>query len=389
MSVRILPRRLMLAFFVLSAAVLGGCKHQADATAEQAAAEVTVVTLKPQPVTIRRELPGRTSAYLIAEVRPQVNGIVKQRLFTEGAMVQAGQPLYQIDDATYRADYGSAKANLAKAQAALASASMNAQRSAALAKTSLLSKQDNDNVHAAWKQAEADVAAAQAALQSSAVVLGFARIVAPISGRIGKSNVTQGALVTANQANALATVQQIDPLYVDITQSSNEMLQLRRQLADGSLKTTDDAPVKILLEDGSAYAHDGRLQFAEVTVDPNTGSFSLRVVVPNPDGLLLPGMYVRAVLDKGINPNGLLVPQQGITRDPKGDAVAMVIGKDSKAEQRKVRVSHTLGNQWLVQDGLAPGDQVIVEGLQKIQPGVPVHATEVTAPATSTAPHGA
>jgi membrane fusion protein (multidrug efflux system) len=378
----------MLAFFVLGVAVLGGCKHQAEAAPEQAAAEVTVVTLKPQPVTIRRELPGRTTAYLIAEVRPQVNGIVKQRLFTEGALVQAGQPLYQIDDATYRAEYGSAKANLAKAQAALASTSMNAQRSAALVKTNLLSKQDNDNVHAAWKQSEADVAAAQAALQSSAVVLGFARIVAPISGRIGKSTVTQGALVTANQANALATIQQIDPLYVDIVQSSNEMLQLRRQLADGALKTTDDAPVKIMLEDGSAYAHDGRLQFAEVTVDPTTGSFSLRVVVPNPDGLLLPGMYVRAVLDKGVNPNGLLVPQQGITRDPKGEAVAMVVGKDNKAEQRKVRVSHTLGNQWLVQDGLAPGDQVIVEGLQKIQPGAPVHATEVAVSA-STAPHGA
>ncbi|WP_266157172.1 efflux RND transporter periplasmic adaptor subunit [Dyella silvatica] len=389
MYVRILSRWLMLAGFVLSAAVLGGCKHQAEAAAEQAAAEVTVVTLKPQPVTIRRELPGRTTAYLIAEVRPQVNGIVKQRLFTEGALVQAGQPLYQIDDATYRAEYGSAKANLAKAQAALASTSLNAQRSAELVKTHVLSKQDNDNVHATWKQAEADVAAAQAALQSSSVVLGFARIVAPISGRIGKSNVTQGALVTANQANALATVQQIDPLYVDITQSSNEMLQLRRQLADGALKTTEDAPVKIMLEDGSSYAHEGRLQFAEVTVDPSTGSFSLRVVVPNPDGLLLPGMYVRAVLDKGVNPSGLLVPQQGITRDPKGDAVAMVIGKDNKAEQRKVHVSHTLGNQWLVQDGLAPGDQVIVEGLQKIQPGVPVHATEASVATASTAPHGA
>ncbi|RDD83722.1 efflux RND transporter periplasmic adaptor subunit [Dyella tabacisoli] len=367
--------------------MLGGCR-QHDAAPQPGVAEVTVVTLKPQTVTIRRELPGRTTAYLIAEVRPQVNGIVKQRLFTEGALVRAGQALYQLDDATYRAEYGSAKANLAKAQAALVSTSMNAQRSAALAKVNVLSKQDNDNVHATWKQAEADVAAAQAALQSSAVVLGYARIVAPINGRIGKSSVTQGALVTANQPTALATVQQIDPLYVDITQSSHEMLQLRQQLANGALKETDDAPVKILLEDGSTYTHDGRLQFADVTVDPSTGSFSLRVVVPNPDGLLLPGMYVRAVLDKGVNPNGLLVPQQGITHDPKGDAIAMVIGKDSKVEQRKVHVSHALGDQWLVQDGLAPGDQVIVEGLQKIQPGVLVHATELAASA-SVAPHGA
>ncbi|MFC5741258.1 efflux RND transporter periplasmic adaptor subunit [Dyella tabacisoli] len=387
MHVRIRSCSLVFAGLILGAAMLGGCR-QHDAAPQPGVAEVTVVTLKPQTVTIRRELPGRTTAYLIAEVRPQVNGIVKQRLFTEGALVRAGQALYQLDDATYRAEYGSAKANLAKAQAALVSTSMNAQRSAALAKVNVLSKQDNDNVHATWKQAEADVAAAQAALQSSAVVLGYARIVAPINGRIGKSSVTQGALVTANQPTALATVQQIDPLYVDITQSSHEMLQLRQQLANGALKETDDAPVKILLEDGSTYTHDGRLQFADVTVDPSTGSFSLRVVVPNPDGLLLPGMYVRAVLDKGVNPNGLLVPQQGITHDPKGDAIAMVIGKDSKVEQRKVHVSHALGDQWLVQDGLAPGDQVIVEGLQKIQPGVLVHATELAASA-SVAPHGA
>jgi membrane fusion protein (multidrug efflux system) len=348
--------------------------------------EVTVVTLKPQQVTVTRELPGRTNAFLIAEVRPQVNGIIKQRLFEEGAMVKAGQPLYQLEDAQYRADNNNAKAALAKAKAALYSAQLSAKRTSELARIDAVSKQDNENATAAWQQAEADVAAAQASVESTGVTLAFARIVSPITGRIGKSSVTPGALVTANQSEPMARVQQLDPVFVDVTQSSGELLALRKQIAAGALKEADGTPVKILLEDGTPYTHEGKLQFSDVSVDPTTGSFALRVIVPNPEHVLLPGMYVRAVLDKGTNPKALLVPQTGIARDPKGGATAMVVDKDGKAALREVQVSRTIGDQWLVESGLATGDRVIVEGLQMIQPGMPVHAVEAGAPAATGAP---
>ena len=350
-----------------------------------------MVTLKPQAVTVTRELPGRTSAFQIAEVRPQVNGIIKQRLFEEGALVKAGQPLYQLDDAVYRAENNNAKAALAKAKAALYSAQLNAKRTSELARIDAVSKQDDETATATWRQAEADVAAGQAQVESTGVNLAFARIVSPITGRIGKSAVTPGALVTANQAEPMARVQQMDPVFVDVTQSSGELLDLRKRIAAGSLKEADGTPVKILLEDGSTYAHDGKLQFADVSVDPTTGSFALRVIVPNPEGVLLPGMYVRAVLDKGSNPRGLLVPQAGISRDPKGGATAMVVGKDGHAELREVQVSRTVGDQWLIEGGLAAGDKVIVEGLQMIQPGMPVHASEAgaTAAAAAVAGHAA
>ena len=370
-----------LALMALAASVLAlaACKGQQAAQPQGGPAEVTVVTLKPQAVTVTRELPGRTSAFQVAEVRPQVNGIIKQRLFEEGALVKAGQPLYQLDDAVYRAENNNAKAALAKAKAALYSAQLNAKRTSELARIDAVSKQDDETATAAWRQAEADVAAGQAQVESTGVTLAFARIVSPITGRIGKSAVTPGALVTANQAEPMARVQQMDPIFVDVTQSSGELLDLRKRIAAGSLKEAGGTPVKILLEDGSTYAHDGRLQFADVSVDPNTGSFALRVIVPNPEGVLLPGMYVRAVLDKGSNPRGLLVPQAGISRDPKGGATAMVIGKDGKAELREVRVGRTVGDQWLIEGGLAAGDKVIVEGLQMIQPGMPVHASEAGA----------
>lgn len=349
---------------------------------------VTVVTLKAEPITLTRELPGRTSPYLVAEVRPQVTGIVQDRLFAEGSQVDAGQALYQLDDATYRANYNSAKASLARAGAALKVARLNANRAEELAKTGVISNQDHENAVAALQQAEADVGVAKAALASSEVVLGYARITTPITGRIGKSSVTKGALVTANQNEALATVQQLDPIYVDLTQSASELLQLRKEIIAGTLTEASDVPVTILLEDGSRYVHPGKMKFADVTVDPTTGSSLLRVVVPNPDNLLLPGMYVRAVVSSGKRRDGLLVPQQGITRDPKGNAIAMVVGEDGKAEPRTVQVSRTIGDQWLVDSGLTAGDRVIVEGLQKVRPGTPVQVSEAE-PASTPATNGA
>ena len=380
-SKRIFLRGLALTALAASVLALVACKGQQAAPQQGGPAEVTVVTLKPQAVTVTRELPGRTSAFQIAEVRPQVNGIVKQRLFEEGALVKAGQPLYQLDDAVYRADNNNAKAALAKAKAALYSAQLNAKRTSELARIDAVSKQDDETATATWRQAEADVAAGQAQVESTGVNLAFARIVSPITGRIGKSAVTPGALVTANQAEPMARVQQMDPVFVDVTQSSGELLDLRKRIAAGSLKEAGGTPVKILLEDGSTYAHDGKLQFADVSVDPSTGSFALRVIVPNPEGVLLPGMYVRAVLDKGSNPRGILVPQAGISRDPKGGATAMVVDKDGKAALREVQVGRTVGDQWLVEGGLAAGDQVIVEGLQKVRPGAPVKPAVITASA--------
>jgi membrane fusion protein (multidrug efflux system) len=345
--------------------------------------EVTVVTLKSSDVTLSRELTGRVTPSLIAEVRPQVTGIVRQRLFTEGGSVRAGQALYQIDDTAFLADRNAAAAQVVRAQAALTTASLKAARSAELAKTQVISKQDNDNAQAALRQAQAELRAARAGVQGADVPLGFTRVSAPISGKIGRSAVTAGALVNAGQPAALATIHQLDPMYVDLTQSSAELLQLRREVAAGNLASTDEVPVDIVLEDGSRYAHAGRMSFAETTVDPTTGSFVVRVVVPNPDQLLLPGMYVRAVLANGVRRNALLVPQQGVSRDPKGQASAMVVDAEGKAALRPVKVSRTVGASWLVEDGLEPGDRVIVEGLQKIRPGTPVRAVEQGAAAAS------
>jgi membrane fusion protein (multidrug efflux system) len=344
---------------------------------------VTVVTLAPQTVTLTRELPGRVVPSLVAEVRPQVNGIVARRLFTEGSLVEAGQPLYQIEDATYRADSETAAAGLARAEASLLTAQLNAPRTVELLKIGAISKQDAERAAAVLRQAEADVQAARAAVARAAVVLGYARITAPISGRIGKSSVTQGALVTANQDAALAIVQQLDPVYVDVTQSSVELLELRRALAAGRLQGARNLPVRILLEDGSPHEHEGELAFSDVTVDPSTGSFSLRVIVPNPRHMLLPGMYVRAVVGDGERENALLAPQQGVTRDPKGHTTAMVVSKEGKAEMRTITVSRTVGDRWLVEEGLAAGDRIIVEGLQKVRPDAPVQAIEAGTPAAA------
>lgn len=348
---------------------------------------VTVVTLQPEAVTLTRELPGRTTPYLVAEVRPQVSGIIQRQLFTEGRLVKAGQPLYQLDDATYQAAYNSAQASLGRAQVHVEAARLTAKRTADLAKANAVSRQEDEDATAALRQAEADVKVAQAALANAEVTLQRARITAPIQGRIGKSAVTQGALVTANQATPLATIQQLDPIYIDLTQSSAEMLRIRREVEAGNLASTTHLPVTIMLEDGQQYAHPGRLAFSEVTVDPSTGSTSIRVIAPNPDGLLLPGMYVRAVVSTGRRSRAILAPQQGVTRDPKGNATALVVNAESKVEARQIKVNRTIGDKWLIDEGLAAGDRIIVEGVMKIRPDAVVQASEAgLPPPTATTP---
>lgn len=382
---RVRPFALSLAI----AATVAACGGGDDAPPEQGPGQVTVVTLKPETITLTRELPGRTNAFLVAEVRPQVNGIVGKRLFAEGSVVTQGQPLYQIDDASYRAQANQARAQLARAEATANASRLSAARITELAKVDAVSRQDLENAVAAQKQAEADVGAARAALEAANVTLGYARITAPISGRIGKSSVTQGALVSAGQSEALATVQQLDPIYVDLTQSAAELLQLRREQAAGRLQDNQGLPVDILLDDGTPFAQKGTLEFSEVSVDPTTGSYGLRVKVANPEGVLMPGMYVRAVIGGGVRANALKVPMQGIARDAKGATTAMVVNKDGKVEPRPVKVSQALGDAWLVEEGLQAGDKVIVEGLQKIGPGMPVQATEKGAAAPATPATGA
>jgi len=389
-------RSAFLALPLVAAAGLAACTGAttgADSAAPAAAMpapEVKVVTLKPEAVLLTRELPGRTAPFLVAEVRPQVSGLVEDRLFTEGGLVEEGQPLYQLDDDTYEADVKSARATLVKAQATLKSASLTARRYDELVKVNAVSRQEHEDAVAALRQAEAEIGVARAALDRASLVQGHARITSPIGGRIGRSTVTKGALVTANQSAPLATVQQLDPIYIDLTQSSSELLQLRKDLAAGRLTHTGDVPVKILLEDGSPFQHEGRLAFSEMTVDPGTGSFALRVVVKNPDHVLMPGMYVRAILGNGARQEAILVPQQAIARNPKGDTTAMVVGADGKVEVRPVQVGRTVGDDWLVDSGLVAGDRVVVEGLQKIRPGMQVAVVEdgtkvasVPAPATA------
>lgn len=344
------------------------------------APEVSVVTLKTEPVVLKRELPGRTRAFAIAEVRPQVTGIVRERLFTEGSQVQAGDPLYQLDDAIYRAAYNSAKANLARADALVEVSRLNAERAEELIKTNAVSRQEYQNLMAARSAAEAEVGVARAQLENAKVRLDYARIVSPIDGVTGRSTVTQGALVTADQASFLTTVQQLDPMYVDITQSASEILQLRRELSKSAFLQAEKIPVTILFADGTPLGRQGEVTFADVTVEPATGSIAAHIVVPNPEHELLPGMYVRAQVSTAIIEDGLLVPQQGITRNPKGEAIAMVVAADDTVERRTVDVSITLDGNWLVRDGLAAGDRVVVEGLQKIMPGRKVTITDRTSP---------
>ncbi len=360
---------------VLLAGVLSACSGGGDqAAAPPPVPAVGVVTLAVQPVTMTAELSGRTAAFMVAEVRPQISGIVQKRLFDEGAQVKAGQVLYQIDAAPYRAAFDSASAALAKAQASQATLKLQAQRYAELSQIDAVSKQENDDAQAAVLQADAEVAAASAALQTARINLDYTRITAPIDGQVSTSTVTPGALVTANQAEALTTVRQLDPIYVDITQSSAEMLALRRRIAGGQVQREDADTIKVSLrlEDGGGYEHDGRLAFTGVAVDESTGTVRLRALFPNPDGMLLPGMYVRALVEQGIDREGLRVPQQGVTHNARGEAIALVVKDDNTVEQRVIEAASAIGDQWIVTSGLKPGERVIVEGLQKARVGAAV-----------------
>jgi len=340
------------------------------------APEVAVVTLQPQRVQVISELPGRTSPHLIAEVRPQVSGIIQKRFFVEGADVKAGDVLYQIDPATYEAAYSSAKAALARSEANVVSIGNRVERYKELVAINAVSQQEFDDASASLKQAEADIQANKAAAEAARINLAYTRVTAPITGRIGKSNVTVGALATAHQAMAFTTIQQLDPIYVDATQSSSNLLELKRNLAAGKIKGggPDQAKVKLLLEDGTPYPLEGTLKFSDVTVDASTGSFILRMVFPNPKNMLLPGMYVRAIVQEGVAENVILAPQQGISRDPKGNPVALIVDSEGKVEQRLVGVYRAIGDKWVVSSGLAAGDKLIVEGAQRVRPGVPVKA---------------
>lgn len=356
----------------LATALLTGCNPSAapakpGGMPPAGPAEVGVVTLQARPVTLTSELPGRTVSTVVAEVRPQVGGIVRERLFTEGAEVKAGQLLYRIDPASYQAAVDSARAALAKARANVDTLRPKAARYAELAEIKAVAQQDTDDALAALRQAEADVASARAALDSAAINLAYTRVTAPVSGRIGKSAVTPGALVTASQATALATVQQVDPIYVDLTQSSADALRLKRAFEAGQIRQAgrNQAAVTLILEDGSRYGREGRLQFTDITVNEGTGTVALRAVFPNPKGDLLPGMYVRAVLEEGVAEKAVLVPQRGVSRNVKGEATALVVGAGNKVEQRVLHVGRPVGDSWLVNDGLAAGEKVIVEGNQK------------------------
>ncbi|MFA5495412.1 MAG: efflux RND transporter periplasmic adaptor subunit [Porticoccaceae bacterium] len=371
--------RVVLAGIVLLAA----CgREQPGGPGAQTAPVVTVLTVQTERVTRETELPGRTTAFLIAEVRPQVTGIVLERAFEEGSAVRTEQVLYRIDAAPYRAAYASAKAELARAEASLYAAQLLAERYAELVKTHAISRQANDDAIAALRQAQAEVAATQAQLTKAKIDLDYTAVKSPIAGRIGRSVVTPGALVMANQADALATVRQLDPIYIDLTQSSTERLRLQSDLAAGRLQRTADAtvPVTLILEDGSTYSHAGRLAFSEVSVDQTTGSVTLRAVFPNPEGQLLPGMYVRARLAQGVQRDAILVPHAAVTHDPKGLAVVMVVGPEDKVEARTVQTTQSLGDQWVVTGGLTAGERVIVEGLQRVRPGVQVRTQAAGAP---------
>lgn len=368
--------------------VLTGCDNKDSQQAgQQQAPEVGITTLKSAPLKITTDLPGRTSSFRIAEVRPQVSGIILKRNFVEGSDIKAGESLYQIDPATYKAAYDSAKGDLAQAQANAQIAALTVKRYKPLLGTKYISQQDYDTAAATQSQTAAAVQASQAAVESARINLAYTKVTSPISGRIGKSSVTEGALVQSGQTTALATVQQLDPIYVDVTQSSEDFIRLREELNSGKLQQTDGkAEVKLLTQDDKEYPQSGTLEFSDVTVDETTGSITLRAVFPNPNHNLLPGMFVRARLDEGTNPNALLVPQQGITRSPTGQATAMVVGAGNKVEVRNVTADQAFGDKWLVTAGLKEGDKVIVTGLQRVKPGAAVTPQEVSDDSAKEAP---
>lgn len=377
---------------LLATGLLAGCGDKGGATQGQGGmppAAVNVVTLQSGPLMLTTELTGRSAPLRVAEVRPQVGGIILKRLFTEGGDVKAGDLLYQIDPAIYQAAVASAKANVAKAQANEQSARLKAKRYQELLKVNSISRQDYDDADASWKQAQAEIMASKAALRSAEINLGYTRITAPIGGRIGKSAVTEGALVTAQQAASLTAIQQLDPMYVDVRQSTADLLRLKRLVAEGKLTQDDQKGAKVTfqLEDGTTYGEEGSLQFSDVTVDETTGMVSLRVIVPNPAQLLLPGMFMRATLQEGEQAQGLLVPQTAVTRTPNGGATVMVVTADNKVVPRNVQLGRVVDTSWVVESGLSAGERVIVAGLQKVRPGAVVNpAKQRVAPATAATP---
>ncbi|KQN34802.1 hemolysin D [Sphingomonas sp. Leaf407] len=377
-----------LALALILSACGGG--EQQPQQAPQGPPQVGFVTVRTEPVTLTTQLPGRTAAFETSEVRPQVNGLILARLFQEGDYVRRGQPLYRIDPAPYQAAVASARAALTRAQAAIASTRNLARRYGELVKINAISRQEFENATTTAQQAEADIAAQRAALRQAQIDLSRTTITAPISGRIGRSVSTTGALVSAAQTEALTTIQRLDPVYVDIQQSSADVLKLRQQLMGGDLSRGAAASrVRLKLEDGSTYPIEGTLRFTDVTVDPATGTQVIRAVFANPRGLLLPGMYVRAELVEGTQGDGILVPQRAVTRDPKGNATAMVIGQDGKLSPRPLTTSRTVGDAWLVTGGLKPGDKVVIEGAMNLQPGTPVKGYPWTPQTAGQAPQGA
>ena len=356
--------------------LLTGCGKQpgTGGPPQMGTPEVAVITVQTEQATLTTELTGRTSAFGVAEIRPQVSGLIQKRLFTEGSDVKAGQVLYQIDPAPFQAALDNANAALGRAEANLPAIRLRAERFRELLVDKAVSQQDYDDADAALQQVKADIEYWKAAVETARINLGYTRITAPISGRIGKSNVTVGALVTAHQPSALSTIQQLDPIYVDVPQSTAELLRLQRRLEEGRLKhdVRNQNKVKLILEDGTEYPLEGTLQFRDVTVEPTTGSVTLRIIFPNPKRVLLPGMFVRAVVKEGVNKQALLIPQQAVSRDPKGNPVVLIVNAGGKVEQRMLTLDRAIGDKWLVASGLAPGDRVIVEGMQKVRPGATV-----------------
>ncbi len=354
-------------------AVLPSCSPT-QAPPPAAAPEVATVTVARQPVLLTTELPGRTSPFRIAEIRPQVNGLIQKRLFTEGADVKGGQELYQIDPAPFQAALDNAQAALGRAEANLPAIQVKVNRYKDALADKAVSQQDYDDASAALKQVQADILYYKAMVETARINLAYTRVVSPISGRIGKSTVTDGAIVTAYQPVPLATIQELDPIYVDVPQSTTALLQWQRRLKEERINHDgmDQNKVQLILEDGAAYPLEGTLEFRDVSVDPTTGSVILRAVFPNPNGVLLPGMFVRAVVKEGVNGQAILIPQQAVARNPKGDPVALIVGAGGKVEQRMLKLDRALGDQWLVASGLAPGDRVITEGLQNVRPGTVV-----------------
>ncbi|WP_449550204.1 efflux RND transporter periplasmic adaptor subunit [Lelliottia amnigena] len=373
-------RLLPLSVFFVCATLLTGCDGSDNPKQSAQAPQVTVYVVKSAPLAVTTELPGRTDAFRVAEVRPQVSGIVLRRNFTEGSDISAGDSLYQIDPATYKAAYDSAKGEMAKAEAAANIAHLTVKRYEPLVGTQYISRQEYDQAVANARQADASVIAAQASVETARINLAYTKVSSPITGRIGKSSVTEGALVTNGQASALATVQQLDPIYVDVTQSSNDFMHLKQSNLQ---KNNATSSVQLLMENGQPYPLKGTLQFSDVTVDESTGSITLRAVFPNPQHRLLPGMFVRARIDEGIQPDAILVPQQGVTRTPRGDATVLVVNDKDQVELRNVIAPQAIGERWLITEGLKDGDRVVVSGLQKIHPGAIVVAVPDSASKTA------